>query len=111
MISEDLRLTSPSLPIDQPEFALTSGPDPTNKTGVIHPASTHQPLSSAAFIELDIAIVGAGPAGAAAALALAGSGLKVGIIEKAIPPRHKTCGGGVLRRATALLPLDLRSAI
>lgn len=58
-----------------------------------------------------MAIVGAGPAGAAAALALSGSGLTVGIIEKARLPRHKTCGGGVLRRAVALLPVDLRSAI
>jgi geranylgeranyl reductase family protein len=78
---------------------------------VIHPAFAHQPHSSASFTELDVAIVGAGPAGAAAALAFAGSGLSVGIIEKAVPPRHKTCGGGVLRRAAALLPLDLRSAI
>lgn len=62
-------------------------------------------------IELDIAIVGAGPAGAAAALTLGGCGLRVGVIEKAVPPRYKTCGGGVLRRAAALLPCDLGAAI
>ena len=60
---------------------------------------------------LDVAIVGAGPAGAAAALALGGRGLHVGLIEKAVPPRHKTCGGGVLSRAAALLPRDLRAAV
>jgi geranylgeranyl reductase family protein len=59
----------------------------------------------------DVAIVGAGPAGAAAALALGGRGLKIGIVEKAVPPRYKTCGGGVLRRAAALLPLDIRAAV
>lgn len=37
--------------------------------------------------------------------------MTVGIIEKAILPRHKTCGGGVLRRAVALLPVDVRSAV
>ena len=63
------------------------------------------------LIELDVAIVGAGPAGAAAALALGGRGLRVGIVEKAVPPRYKTCGGGVLRRAAALLPLDIRAAV
>ncbi|MEO6567618.1 MAG: geranylgeranyl reductase family protein [Opitutaceae bacterium] len=63
------------------------------------------------MIELDVAIVGAGPAGAAAALALQGKGLRVGIIEKAILPRYKTCGGGVLRRARALLPLEIGAAV
>lgn len=61
--------------------------------------------------EFDVAVVGAGPAGAAAALALRGSGLRVGIIEKALLPRYKTCGGGVLRRAAALLPLEIRSVV
>lgn len=60
---------------------------------------------------LDVAIVGAGPAGGAAALALAGKGLRVGIIEKAVPPRYKTCGGGVLWRAVRRLPIDIRGAI
>ena len=62
-------------------------------------------------LELDVAVVGAGPAGAAAALALGGRGLRVGLIEKAVPPRYKTCGGGVLRRAAALLPVDIRAAV
>jgi len=61
--------------------------------------------------ELDVAVVGTGPAGAATALALAGHGLRVGLIEKAEPPRYKTCGGGILRRALALLPLDARAAV
>ncbi|MBI4623384.1 MAG: geranylgeranyl reductase family protein [Verrucomicrobia bacterium] len=77
---------------------------------MIPPAPATAP-SSGKPIELDVAIVGAGPAGAAAALALGGRGLRVGIIEKAVPPRYKTCGGGVLRRAVALLPLDLRAAV
>lgn len=76
-----------------------------------HPAAGANQSAFYHITELDVAVVGAGPAGAAAALALSASGLMVGIIEKAILPRHKTCGGGVLRRAVALLPIDLRSAV
>lgn len=61
--------------------------------------------------EFDVIVVGAGPAGASAALALGGQGLRVGIVEKAVLPRYKTCGGGVLRRAAALLPLDFQSVV
>lgn len=69
------------------------------------------PAAAEKLVELDVAIVGAGPAGAAAALALGGRGLRIGIVEKAVPPRYKTCGGGVLLRAAALLPLDIRGAV
>ena len=62
-------------------------------------------------IDLDVAIIGAGPAGTAAALALRGSGLRVAILEKAVPPRYKTCGGGVLRRASALLPVEISTVV
>lgn len=52
----------------------------------------------------DVAIVGAGPAGATAAWALARTGRRVVLLEKARLPRYKTCGGGVLTRARAWLP-------
>ncbi len=58
----------------------------------------------------DVAIVGGGPAGASAAWALARKGVRVVVIEKATVPRYKTCGGGVVRRAARLLPLDLRDS-
>ena len=45
----------------------------------------------------DVAVVGSGPAGSSAALALARAGAKVAILEKASLPRYKTCGGGVVR--------------
>jgi 2-polyprenyl-6-methoxyphenol hydroxylase-like FAD-dependent oxidoreductase len=41
---------------------------------------------------LDIVVIGAGPAGATAALALARAGLSVAIVEKAAFPRRKVCG-------------------
>ena len=52
----------------------------------------------------DVAVIGAGPAGSSAALALARAGHSVLLLEKAVLPRYKTCGGGVLARAFKLLP-------
>ncbi len=40
----------------------------------------------------DVLIIGAGPAGAATAIKLGESGLKVALLDKAIFPRDKTCG-------------------
>lgn len=45
---------------------------------------------SAAF---DIVVVGAGPAGSAAAMTAARAGLRVGLIDKSAFPRDKLCGG------------------
>jgi geranylgeranyl reductase family protein len=42
--------------------------------------------------KFDVVIVGAGPAGAACAIRLGGSGLKVALLDKATFPRDKTCG-------------------
>ncbi len=42
--------------------------------------------------ELDVAIVGAGPAGSSAAAELAGAGFSVAVFEKDVFPRHKVCG-------------------
>ena len=52
----------------------------------------------------DAAVIGAGPAGGSAALALARNGYSVVLLDKAALPRYKTCGGGVLARAYKLLP-------
>jgi geranylgeranyl reductase family protein len=56
----------------------------------------------------DVAVVGAGPAGATAALVLARAGKRVALIEKEALPRYKTCGGGVVGRALRILPPDVR---
>ncbi|MGH9060782.1 MAG: NAD(P)/FAD-dependent oxidoreductase, partial [Acidimicrobiales bacterium] len=54
----------------------------------------------------DVAVVGAGPAGAAAAITLARSGHRVVMVDKAVFPRDKCCGDGLttgaLRRLEAL---------
>ncbi len=58
----------------------------------------------------DVAVVGTGPAGAAAARAAAGTGAAVLLLERAILPRYKRCGGGLIgasQRAVRATGLDL----
>ncbi len=52
----------------------------------------------------DVAVVGAGPAGTAAALRLAAGGARVVLLEKHTLPRPKVCGGGLVGRARHHLP-------
>jgi geranylgeranyl reductase family protein len=52
----------------------------------------------------DVAIVGAGPAGATAALRLAREGVRVALIDRAAFPRQKPCGGGISMRVFARFP-------
>ena len=47
----------------------------------------------------DVVVVGAGPAGAAAAHALASAGIDVVVLERSRLPRDKTCGDGVAPHA------------
>jgi geranylgeranyl reductase family protein len=54
----------------------------------------------------DVVVVGAGPAGNAAACDLARAGAKVALIEKQTLPRHKTCGGGMPMMVRDVLRLE-----
>lgn len=51
----------------------------------------------------DVVVVGAGPAGSAAAYYLARRGLDVLLVDQAAFPRDKTCGDGLTPRALAVL--------
>ncbi|HUL03319.1 MAG TPA: geranylgeranyl reductase family protein [Gemmatimonadales bacterium] len=55
----------------------------------------------------DAVVVGSGPAGSAAALALVRHGAKVALVEREPLPRYKTCGGGVVPRAARFAGTDL----
>jgi geranylgeranyl reductase family protein len=55
----------------------------------------------------DVAVVGAGPAGATAARVAAESGARVVLLEKAALPRYKTCGGGLIGLSLTALPPGL----
>ncbi|MEM7038582.1 MAG: geranylgeranyl reductase family protein [Bacteroidota bacterium] len=59
----------------------------------------------------DVAILGAGPAGATAALALRDSGLRVALVDKSAFPRDKVCGDAIPARCEKVLrTLDPRFA-
>jgi geranylgeranyl reductase family protein len=53
---------------------------------------------------VDVAIVGAGPAGSTLARGLARAGLRVVLVDRARFPRDKVCGGGISQKTLALLP-------
>ena len=55
--------------------------------------------------QCDVLIVGAGPAGIAAALTLAATGKDVLVIDKAVFPRDKCCGDGLTTGALRILEM------
>lgn len=59
----------------------------------------------------EVAIIGAGPAGATLAYELLQGGLKPLLIDKAVFPRVKICGGGLTIKALKFLPPDLRGVL
>jgi geranylgeranyl reductase family protein len=54
----------------------------------------------------EVAIIGAGPAGATLAYELRQAGLRPVLIDKAVFPRVKVCGGGLTIKALGFLPPD-----
>lgn len=54
-------------------------------------------------VRRDVAVIGAGPAGAAAAIRAALGGARVTVFEKGSPGRDKVCGDGLTPRAVAAL--------
>ena len=57
----------------------------------------------------DVIVIGAGPAGGAAALELANTRLRFAVLEANTWPRHKPCGGALPFPARTHLPIDWTS--
>ena len=60
---------------------------------------------------IDVAIIGAGPAGSFLAYCLVRSGLKVVVVDKEIFPRRKVCAGGLPPKVMTVLPFDVTPVI
>ena len=58
-------------------------------------------------MDFDVVIVGAGPAGTAAAYPLAAGGARVLLLDRHASPRQKPCAGGLTIKALNLLPYSI----
>src|SRR6476659_9439411 len=73
-------------------------------------ARIHGEDGGPAVSAIDVLVVGAGPAGATAARALAVGGARVTLVDRATFPRNKACGGAISVRALGRFPY-LRTAL
>ncbi|MFL6011686.1 MAG: geranylgeranyl reductase family protein [Gaiellaceae bacterium] len=61
--------------------------------------------------KFDVAVVGAGPAGATAAYRLSRAHARVLLVDKIAFPRDKPCGGGLTTRAVRQLPFSVEPVV
>jgi geranylgeranyl reductase family protein len=87
-------VTEQDLPVGTPDQ-----PPPGGRASAPRPQRRRAETADVA----DVIIVGAGPAGSAAAYYLASSGLDVLVLEKSRFPREKVCGDGLTPRAVKAL--------
>src|SRR5689334_19303896 len=55
-------------------------------------------------VDAEVIVAGAGPAGAVAARTLARAGVSTLLVDRAVFPRNKPCGGGISTRAETRFP-------
>ena len=60
---------------------------------------------------IDVVVIGAGPAGTAAAFDLLVKGFSVLLLDKCAFPREKACAGGITPKAKALFRYDISSVV
>lgn len=60
---------------------------------------------------VDVAVIGAGPAGAVCGRELARAGVGVVLLDRREPPRYKTCGGGLVYRGRREVAVDLDGVV
>jgi geranylgeranyl reductase family protein len=86
-----------------PEPMRTDTPQATRPAqSRVHRVNYSMSMSDSA--EWDVAVIGAGPAGLAAANASALTGARTVVLERAEHPRYKTCGGGLIGTSLAAIP-------
>lgn len=61
--------------------------------------------------DFDVIVIGAGPAGSTAAYRLARRGARVALLDRAVFPRDKPCGGGITLRGLHHLPIDVTPVV
>lgn len=61
--------------------------------------------------QFDVIVVGAGPAGSTTAYRIAAAGRSVLLLDRAVFPRDKPCGGGLTVRAVKLLPFSVEPVV
>lgn len=64
-------------------------------------------MTDTAAIDHDVIVVGAGPSGGLCAYTLRRLGLSVLVLDKAVFPRVKPCGGGLTIKTLALMPYSI----
>lgn len=60
-----------------------------------------------AKMNFDVIVIGSGPSGSMTAIEASKQGLRTALIEKVKLPRRKVCAGGLVKRATAIIPSDV----
>lgn len=82
---------------------LPTGTESAPASPAAPPRAARATQGTSEAIDSDVIVVGAGPAGSAAATHLARSGLQVSLLEKSTFPREKVCGDGLTPRGSKQL--------
>ena len=77
--------------------------NPSNTLASMVRPDSEVDLPEADLLDADLLVIGAGPAGCAAAITAAAAGRDVVVVDRASFPRDKTCGDGLTTEALRTL--------